>query len=190
MSYHDLEDNEYGFLRGAQINIGSMQIRAEENESVRLYRLDLADIFSITPRTRFFKPLSWKIYGGLERQFTKGVDQLTGHVTGGAGGSWQLLEDGQVYALATGRLETNKQLQRAIEPAIGFSSGLLQHFGWTTARLDLSGEHFLDGIYRLRTAYIQNLVLGTNHSLRFSATYEWQETDEFSDVQLNYQYYF
>ena len=83
MSYHDLEDNEYGFLRGAQINIGSMQIRAEENESVRLYRLDLADIFSITPRTRFFKPLSWKIYGGLERQFTKGVDQLTGHVTGG-----------------------------------------------------------------------------------------------------------
>ena len=190
MSYHDLEDNEYGFLRGAQINIGSMQIRAEENESVRLYRLDLADIFSITPRTRFFKPLSWKIYGGLERQFTKGVDQLTGHVTGGAGGSWQLLEDGQVYALATGRLEINKQLQRAIEPAIGFSSGLLQHFGWTTARLDLSGEHFLDGIYRLRTAYIQNLVLGTNHSLRFSATYEWQETDEFSDVQLNYQYYF
>ena len=190
MSYHDLEDNEYGFLRGAQINIGSVQIRAEENESVRLYRLDLADILSLTPRTAFFKPLSWKIYGGLERQLTRGVDQLTAHVTGGAGGSWKLLENGQVYALATGRLEVNKQLQRAIEPAIGFSSGLLQHFGPTTARLDFSGEHFLDGIYRLRAAYIQNFVISTNHSLRLSAVYEWQEKDEYSDVQLNYQYYF
>ena len=190
MSYHDLEDNEYGFLRGAQINIGSVQIRAEENESVRLYRLDLADILSLTPRTAFFKPLSWKIYGGLERQLTRGVDQLTAHVTGGAGGSWKLLENGQVYALATGRLEVNKQLQRAIEPAIGFSSGLLQHFGPTTARLDFSGEYFLDGIYRLRAAYIQNFVISTNHSLRLSAVYEWQEKDEYSDVQLNYQYYF
>ncbi len=190
MSYHDLEDNEYGFLRGAQINIGNIQIRAEENESVRLYRLDLADIFSITPRTRFFKPLSWKVYGGLERQLTKGVDQLTAHVTGGAGGSWQLLENGQVYTLATGRLEVNKQLQRAIEPAIGFSTGLLQHFGPTTARLDVSGEHFLDGIYRLRAGYIQNFVISTNHSLKISAVYTWQDEDEFSDVQINYQYYF
>jgi hypothetical protein len=190
MSFHDLEDNQAGFLRGAQINIGSLQIRAEENESIRLYRLDLVDILSITTRTRFFKPLSWKIYTGLERQFTRGVDQLTAHVTGGAGGSWQLLKNSQVYALITARLEANKQLDRAIEPAIGFTTGLLQHFGSSTARLDVSGEQFSDDIYRLRTGYIQNFVISTNHSIKFSAMYEWQDMNEFSDVQLNYQYYF
>ena len=190
MSFHDLEDNEDGFLRGAQINIGNLQIRAEENESIRLYRLDLVDIFSITPRTRFFKPLSWKIYTGLERQFTRSVDQLTAHVTGGAGGSWQLLKNSQVYALITARLEANKKLDRAIEPAIGFTTGVLQHFGSSTARLDVSGEQFSDGIYRLRAAYIQNFVISINHSIRFSAKYEWQEVDEYSDVQLRYQYYF
>ncbi len=190
MSFHDLEDNEHGFLQGAQINIGNVQIRAEENESISLYKLDLVDIFSLTSRTRFFKPLSWKVYTGLERQLTGGVDQLTAHVTGGAGGSWQLLENNQAYLLATGRLEINKQLDRAIEPAIGFSSGLLHHFGPTTAHLDVSGEHFMDGIYRLRASYVQNFVISTNHSIRFSAKYEWQEVDEFSDVQLNYQYYF
>ncbi len=190
MSFHDLEDNENGFLRGAQINIGSLQVRAEENESIRLYKLDLIDILSLTPRTNFFKPLAWKVYTGLERQLTRGVDQLTAHVTGGAGGSWQLLKNGQVYALATGRLEINRQLDRAIEPAIGFDAGLLQHFGPTTARLDVSGEHFSDGIYRLRAGYIQNFVISTNHSIKFSAMYEWQEVDEFSDIQLNYQYYF
>ncbi|MGB5519660.1 MAG: DUF4105 domain-containing protein [Gammaproteobacteria bacterium] len=190
MSFHDLEDNENGFLRGSQINIGNIQIRAEDNESVRLYKLDLIDIFTLTSRTRFFKPLAWKVYTGLERQLTKGVDQLTAHVTGGAGGSWQFLKNSQIYALATGRLEINKQLDRAIEPAIGFTSGALLHFGPTTARLDMSGEQFSDGIYRLRTGYIQNFVISTNHSIRFAAMYEWQEVDEFSDVQLNYQYYF
>lgn len=190
MSFHDLEDNEQGFLRGAQINIGNVQIRAEENESISLYKFDLVDIFSLTPRTRFFKPLSWKVYTGLERQLTKGVDQLTAHVTGGAGGSWHLFKNSQVYTLATGRLEINKQLHRAIEPAIGLEAGLLQHFGPTTARLDISGEHFMDGVYRLRASYIQNFVISTNHSIKLSAKYEWQDVDEFSDIQLNYQYYF
>ena len=93
MSFHDLEDNGEGFLRGAQINIINLQIRAEENEGVSLYKFDLVDIFSLTPRTRFFKPLAWKVYAGLERQLTKGIDQLTGHVTGGAGGSWRFLQN-------------------------------------------------------------------------------------------------
>ncbi len=190
MSFHDLEDNEKGFLRGAQINIGNVQIRAVENESIQLYRLDLVDIFSLTPRTRFFKPLAWKIYTGLERQVTNGVDQLTAHVTGGAGGSWILAENSQVYALAMGRLEVNKQLNRAIEPAIGFDAGLLQYIGPTIARLDFSGEQFSDGVYRLRASYIHNFVISTNHSVRLAAQYQWQNDDEFSDIQLNYQYYF
>ncbi|WP_455365443.1 Lnb N-terminal periplasmic domain-containing protein [Kaarinaea lacus] len=190
MSFHDLEDNEKGFLRGAQINIGSVQLRAQEDDSVSLYRFDLIDIFSLTPQTRFIKPLAWKVYAGLERQLTNGIDQLTGHVTGGAGGSWLFMRDGQVYALAMGRLEVNNQLKRALEPAIGFTTGLLHHFGPTTAHLSVSGERFLDDVYRLRTSYIQNLVISTNHSLKLFANYEWQEADEFSEVQLSYQYYF
>ncbi|WP_455202395.1 Lnb N-terminal periplasmic domain-containing protein [Kaarinaea lacus] len=190
MSFHDLEDNENGFLRGAQINIINMQIRAEENEGISLYRFDLVDIFSLTPRTRFFKPLAWKVYTGLERQYTNGVDQLTFHLTGGAGGSWQILSNNQFYALAIGRLEANKQLENALEPAIGFTTGLLTHFGFTTAHIDFSGERFIDEVYRLRASYVQNFVINTNHSIKLSAKYEWQETDEFSDVQLSYQYYF
>ncbi|MCK5262960.1 MAG: DUF4105 domain-containing protein, partial [Gammaproteobacteria bacterium] len=68
-SFHDLEDNEHGFLRGAQINLGSIQIRSNHGET-KLHKLDVIDIFSITPRTDFFTPLSWRIYTGWERQPT------------------------------------------------------------------------------------------------------------------------
>jgi cell division protein FtsL len=191
MSFHDLEDNEQGFLQGASINIGSIQVRAEENETLRLYRLDFVDIFSLAPRTDFFKPVAWRVYTGFERQFTKGVDQLGYHVTGGGGGNWKFLGDNQFYALATGRLEINKQLDHSVEPGIGFITGLLSHFGSNTARLEVSGEHFTGDTYRLRAQYTHNFVISTNNSLKFYAKYEWQENNtEFSDINLGYQYYF
>lgn len=191
MSFHDLEDNEKGFLRGASINIGSIQIRAEENESVGLYRLDFVDIFSLAPRTKFFKPVAWRVYTGFETELTNDVDQLVYHVTGGGGGNWNILDNSQFYTLATGRLEINKQLAHTIEPAIGFITGFLSHFSTSTARLEISGEHFTDGVYRLRTQYIQNFVINTNNSLKIYAKYQWQNDNvEFSDINLGYQYYF
>ncbi len=192
MSFHDLEDNEKGFLQGASINIGSLQIRAEENETIRLYKLDIIDIFSLAPRTQFFKPVAWRIYTGFERQFTKGVDQLAYHVTGGGGGNWNFLGDNQFYTLATARLEINKQLDNTIEPGLGFITGFLSHFATSSARLEVSGEHFTGNTtYRLRALYIHNFVINTNNSLKIFAKYEWQESNtEFSDINLSYQYYF
>lgn len=191
MSFHDLEDYKEGFLQGASINIGSLQIRAEENETVRLYKFDLIDIYSLSPRTQFIKPITWRVYTGFERQFTNGIDQLGYHVTGGGGGSWSFLGDNQFYTLATGRLEINKQMEHEVEPGIGFITGTLAHFSKNTARFELSGEHFTGDMYRLRVQYIHNFAINTNNSLKIFAKYEWQENNtEFSDINLSYQYYF
>ena len=191
MSFHDLEDNVKGFLQGAQINIASLQLRAEEHVGLRLHQLDLVDIFSLTPRNDFFKPLSWKVSTGLDRQFTENKDQLTYHVSGGAGSTWEIIKNHQMYILAIGRLEFNKQLKNTLEPAIGFNTGILSHFKNTTARLEISGEQFEDNIHRLRIQYIQNYALSTNHSIKLFAKHQWQNSDvEFSDVNLSYQYYF
>jgi hypothetical protein len=191
MAFHDLEDDKDGFLQGAQINIGNLRLRAEENVGLRLLQLDLVDIFSLTPRNMFFKPLSWKIYSGFERELTDNKDQLVYHVTGGAGGTWEILKNHQFYALAIFRLEINKQLKNFFEPAIGFNTGFLSHFKTTTAHLQFSGEQFEEDIYRLRTQYTQNFVFSTNHSIKLFARHQWQDNDiEFSDINLSYQYYF
>ena len=191
MSFHELEDNKDGFLQGAQINLGSIKLRAEDNVGIRLQELTLVDILSLTPRNDFFSPLSWKIYTGFERQLTNTKDQLTYHVTAGVGGTWEIVKNHQYYALAIARLETNRQLKNTIEPAIGFTTGFLSHFKHTTARLEVSGEHFEDEVYRLRAQYTQNIVLSVNHSIKLFAKHEWHENDvDFSDVNLSYQYYF
>lgn len=191
MSFHDLEDNTEGFLQGAEINLGTIKLRAEENVGLRLQHFEIINIFSLTPRNNFFSPLSWKINTGFERQLTKNKDQLVYQVNGGAGGTWKVIKNHQFHALAIVRLESNKQLEHLIEPAIGFTTGFLSHFKHTTTHLEFSGEQFLDKVYRLRVQYTQNFILSTNHSLKLFAKYQWQENNtEFSDININYQYYF
>ena len=188
-SFHDLEDNEHGFLRGAQINLGNLQIRSN-NQGTKLHKFDLVDIFSITPRTDFIKPLSWRIYTGWERQPTILKDRLVSHVTGGAGVSYELWEDSQFYGLGMLRIEHNDEMNNAIEPGIGLLTGLLHHFGSSTAHIELSGEQFKDDIYRVRSSYKHNFFISTNHSLKLTAKREHHDSVKFSEFNLSYQYYF
>lgn len=190
MSFHGLEDNEQGFLQGAQINIGNIEMRIYENESAQLQRLDFVDIFSLTPRSQFFDPLSWRVYTGLERQLTNGNDNLVAHVTGGAGFSYQPIQNNQMYLLAMLRLENNDEFNKTLEPAIGFLSGALHHFGSHTAHLQLSGEEFSNDESRYRAIYTHNFAVSVNHSIKFSAKKEKLENYEYSELGLSYQYYF
>ena len=190
MSFHSLEDNEAGFLRGAQINLGNFVIRTTEDADTQLQRVDLVDIFSLTPRNRFLDPLSWRVYTGLERQLTFGQDRLVSHVTGGAGVTYQPLDDNYSYAMMTLRLEHNRGFGGGIEPAAGLALGSLHHFGRSTARLELAGERFSNDEYRVRAHYVHNLVLARNHALQLDARREKQPAMEFSEVSLAYHYYF
>ena len=189
-SFHSLDDNQQGFLQGAQINIGSILFRAVEDESVELQQLDLIDIFSLTPRTELFDPLSWRVYTGLERQLTSGKQRLVAHVTGGAGVAYQPFDDAITYALIMARLERNRGFERAIEPALGLNIGMLYHFTSSTIRIELSGEEFAGDEYRHRAIYSQNFALSQNHSFKITATREEQKDIDFSEINASYQYYF
>jgi hypothetical protein len=190
MSFHDLEDNEHGFLRGAQINLGSINFRTDSDATTRLSRLDFVDIFSATPRSRFFTPITWRVYTGFERQLTGLDDVLVSHVTGGAGVSYIPWRNGEFYGLGTLRLEHNENMNSTIEPGIGLITGLLHHFNGSTARIELNGEQFDDDIYRVKSSYKHNFVISTNHSLKLMAVREWHSSINFSEFSLSYQYYF
>jgi len=188
-TFHDLEDKATGFLQGAQINMGFIQIRSNEH-GTKLHRFDLVDIFSITPRTDFFQPLSWRIYTGVERQPTGLKDKLVSHVTGGAGVSYELWQDSLIYGLGIFRLEHNNDMNNSVEPGIGLHTGLLHHFDGSTVHIELSGEEFKDDIYRVRSSYKHNFFISTNHSLKLIAKREWHSSVRFSEFNLSYQYYF
>jgi hypothetical protein len=190
MSFHNLEDREAGFLQGAQINLGNFELRAQESESLRLQRLDVVDIFSLTPRSSLFTPVSWRVYAGLERQPTNERDVLTGHVTGGAGVAYSWIQNSQTYLMASLRLENNGEFERAIEPAAGLLAGHVHHFGSSTAHLQLATERFSNDRTRRRASYTHNFVLEANHAIRANLLRQDHDGSYVSEAGLAYQYYF
>ncbi len=189
-SFHSLEENENGFLRGAQINMGNIKLRFNEQGSFRLQRFDLVDIFSLTPRSNLFKPLSWRIETGLEQQLVNGRDRLSAHVTGGAGIAYAPTKESQTYMLGLFRLEGNRGFAPRIKPAIGGMTGALYHWSRSTAHLYLDGERFRADQYRLRLNYRQNFVLARNHALEVSFKRELQHNIQFSEARISYHYYY
>ena len=192
MAFHSLEDNLQGYLSGAQINIVNADIRIHsQTGNTQIDKLDFVDIFSLSPRTRFFKSLSWRIRTGFERQFINTEDKLVAQVNGGGGYAYSILNKTTIYLLGTARLERAQETQSyIIEPALGIATGLLRNFESSTARIEFNIDQFLNGTYRSKIAYKHIFVLTRNQAIELQASGEKHSKNKFIGASMNYQYFF
>ncbi|WP_417660606.1 DUF4105 domain-containing protein [Pseudomonas sp.] len=170
MAYHDLNDNLYGFPIGAQIEIAQLKLRQYENNHWQLQQLDLAKIRSLTPRNELLQPWSWQVSGGAERVSGKDDDEsLATYLTGGGGGTWQLTDNTIGFALATARIENNRDFAAFVAPAAGFNSGLLWRNPLGNLLLEGKADYFHNGEVRRSINLTQQWEISRDLGLRFSA---------------------
>ena len=191
MAYHDLNDNLDGFPLGAQIEILQLKLRQYENNHWQLQRLDLANIRSLTPRNALLQPLSWQIGGGLERVLGEDGDTpLVGHISGGAGATWQLRDNLLGFALVTARLEYNEDFAAVISPALGFNGGMLWRNPLGNLTLEMAGDYFHNGEVRRRLSLNQQWEVSRNLGLRLSAQREFSQlASPVNEVKLELRWY-
>lgn len=190
MSLHSLMENRTGFPLGAQINIGNLDLRVEDDGQLDLNRLDLVDIVSLSPRDNFFKPLSWAVQTGIDRQWTGGREHRVAQVNGGAGLARTLWPRSLVYGLATGRLEYNQGFDDPLQPALGARGGLLTDLGALTLNWDVGADAFANGQTRLRAGLGHNLRLSRHQALHLELLWRDQRPDDTLAVGLRYQLYY
>ena len=199
MAYHDLEDNLYGFPHGAQIEILNLKLRQYESNDWQLQQLDFASIRSLTPRNQLLQPLSWQVRGGFERvpgsSDSDGDETLVSHISGGAGGTWQLLPelaDQQLlgFSLLTGRFEHNNDFAPVIAPALGFDTGLLWRNPIGNLRVEAAGDYFANGEIRRSLSLNQQWEVSRNLGLRLSAERQFSHLSApVNEVMLELKWY-
>ncbi len=126
-AYHDLMDPDEGYTRGAQINFFSLTGRYfPETGDVKLQQFHLVDILSLAPRDLFFKPVSWKVNGGLNRKpFADGRDRLYLGLNTGGGLAWEFAGENLLYAMAEADLNLSDRWQDKTSLGAGLTSGVL-----------------------------------------------------------------
>ncbi len=190
LSLHSLQENRNGFPAGAQINLGNFDLRIEDDGNADLNRFDVVDIVSLAPRNRFFKPLSWAVRTGVERQWTGGREHRVAHVNGGGGVTTTLFPGGLIYGLATARLENNYGFDDPVQPAVGVRTGLLMDAGLLTMHWELGVEKFANGEERVRVELQNNLRLSRNQALNLEVLWRDQQPEDTLALGLRYQYYY
>jgi hypothetical protein len=92
--YHQLVDPEAGYLQGAEIDFLDLELRHYAGDSAPILdSLTAVGIRSLSPRNELFKPLSWRLGGGLERFRTHDDDEkgeLVAALWAGAGPAEEL----------------------------------------------------------------------------------------------------
>jgi hypothetical protein len=83
-AFHDLGEDDTGHLSGAQIEFLDTLIGIE-HDNVKMEKLTLLSLASITPVSHFFKPFSWRMKSGWDRDY--GEDKLSFVTRVGAGAS-------------------------------------------------------------------------------------------------------
>lgn len=137
-AYHDLKDADRGFVMGSEIDFTEVLVAARPEGKVEVKSFDLLSITSLSPRDRFFKPLSWKVRIGADKRTFEGDRRgRVAFVNVGGGATWGTMGKFLCYAL----LETEAAFSPRVEKGAGVSAGptagaLLAPFG----RWKMGGE--------------------------------------------------
>lgn len=172
-AFHDLNEADIGQLGGAQIEFLDTLIGIDEN--VKVEKLTLLSLASITPVSHFFRPLSWRMKVGWDRDY--GNDQSSFVARVGAGSS---IGDDKRYAYVVSEPEI--RLGFNMDAGLGFKVGGV--FNWNGAHkstLEAGHVFYLDLKGLTRADVSHQWQRDTKHSWYVQAGY-W--TQSYYDVRI------
>jgi hypothetical protein len=194
-AYHDLLDPDEGYTEGAEIIFFDISGRYYfEEDALKLQRLHFIDIVSLSPRDSFFKPISWKVNTGFDRElFSDGEEHLIYRINPGGGFSYKNDLLGLSYIMAETDLQLSGGLKDNFSLGFGASAGTIKKLtGSWKINLSMKSIYYEVGDEHrsMNVSLAQNFKITTNNSITFSLSREKTYDYYQSEVNLGWNIYF
>lgn len=154
-AFHDLGEDDTGHLFGAQIEFLDTVVGLEHN-NVTMEKLTVLSLASIAPVSHFFKPFSWRMKSGWDRDY--GGDHLSFVTRVGAGTSF-----GNEYLYGYVLSEPEIRLGFNTDIGLGFTAGAALNWSSRMKTLMEAGHIF----------YLDN---SDHNHLSLSHLWQWNES--------------
>ena len=194
-AFSDLLDTDYGYHQGVQIKSCDIRFRhyISDNKFV-LDSLDMIDIVSISPRDRFFKPLSWKVRTGVYREImADGKESPVYRLGTGGGLAYYNNLLGLGYLFLEPEFQYGTDLEKNFSFGGGLSIGLVKDISkWWKCHISARQIYFELGDDHAsgRIALSQNFVLTRNNHIRIDASREKTFSRYNSEAKINWRWFF
>ena len=128
-AFHDLIDDDSGFSRYMQVRFLDTRLRIyPQSQRVRLQRLTLVELTSLSPRSRIFRPVAWRMATGLRNRRVpergRLVDVYVWSSDYGMGLAFDPLDSLLVYGLGHAKLDVGPDLEEDVSFGLGGRAGL------------------------------------------------------------------
>ena len=193
--FHALLDPSQGYLPGAQIKFLDTAVRYGGGaDTVYLKTLHVIDILSISPRDTFFKPLSWKVNTGFDREtLHDGQEHLIYRLNTGGGFSCASPFGGIWYAFGEADINAGPRFRAFLAAGPGASVGAAEQLSSSIKLLlNLSGYWYGLGDDRtsLKGSLGLNLRVTQHNSVTLEASREYMNGLPTSEAALRWNYYY
>ncbi len=169
-AFHDQLDPIAGYLPGAQIKFLDLDLRYDNEKQLNVDRFTFFDIESLSARDAFFRPLSWNVSLGSEREhISKHTWAQVWSLQAGGGVSGELRSNGLIYGLMGSELQASSALDSGAAlgfgPRIGFVTPLSD--SWAIEGRTLF-EYFVAGDEhtKFQSSLTQRVSLSSKFALR------------------------
>jgi hypothetical protein len=126
-AYHDLLDNDDGYINGAKIDFLRTSLRHyPAQDKTRLNEFTLVDITSLSPRNQFFRPVSWRIRASWQRRIVEANDQaMSFRLDGGAGITLRPAQQVTLFGLVNLGIDRHRQFKDDYSAGYGLELGAI-----------------------------------------------------------------
>lgn len=186
-AYHDLEDSNYGFLRGTQIEFLNIDLSyAEQNISIE--EATLLSIVSLSQRSEFFDNFSWRAKVSWDKEYVK--EKATFISSVGAGYSWGN-ELAHIYLMADPLFYAEDKLVSAIGNSLGL---IFDKYSYFNTNLELTKRWYDTGEEQWLAKVSQTFRVSQNVQLKlkydYNEKYYLQQKETTETIKAMFNYYF
>lgn len=195
-AYHNLMDNDNGYLAGSQIEFCDISLRYySDAKDVQLDSLDVINIISLSARDKFFHPISWKVRVGI----TEGKlmpDENTKFLyefEGGGGFAYKNTLLGLYYILGEAEMNFGNGIKKNHSIGFGGTIGMLKNITdfWKLSLYSRDLYYALGDRYSLFSLHIrQGFTLTRNNSIAIEVSGKKVSDSYQREGKINWNYFF
>ncbi|MFC2074308.1 DUF4105 domain-containing protein [Campylobacterota bacterium] len=180
---HDIKDSDVGFLGGTQIEFFDLLFSYDEDD-FNVEKATLINIVSLAPRSEFFKPYSWRLNMGWDRDYLSESTKFTSNASGGLTWANNL---GYVYILADALFYTD----RSLTAGIGCVAGAVIYQGEDfKTNIETTQRIYDTGHDQLLFSASQHYRSSQNTALTISYDYVEKYESNWDTVKFRFDYFF
>lgn len=180
---HNIKDGDIGFLRGTQIEFFDLLLSRSKHD-IDLEKATLLSITALPPRGKFFKPFSWRVGVGWDKNYLSEKAEFTGNVSGGF--TWKNAI-GYTYILADALFYTDRDLISGIG---GVAGAVLYEGSRFKTNFEMTQRLYDTGHEQSLFSASQHYQNSQNSAFSLSYNYVEKYGRNMDTVKISFDYFF